>query len=70
MLTGREREILQALADGLSNKAIAQKFYISENTVKKHVCNLLDKLELQDRTQAALFAFSRGLGRAKDSALK
>jgi DNA-binding NarL/FixJ family response regulator len=70
MLTGREREILQALADGLSNKAIARKFYISENTVKKHVCNLLDKLELQDRTQAALFAFSRGLGRAKDSALK
>lgn len=70
MLTGRELEILQALADGLSNRAIAKKFYISENTVKKHVCNLLDKLELEDRTQAALFAFSRGLGRTKDSALK
>lgn len=65
MLTTRELEILKALAEGLSNKEIAKKFYISENTVKKHVCNILDKLELQDRTQAALFAFSRGLG-AKD----
>jgi len=63
-LTARELEILRALADGLSNREIAKKFYISENTVKKHVCNILDKLELQDRTQAALFAFSRGLGKS------
>ncbi|NLZ92767.1 MAG: response regulator transcription factor [Firmicutes bacterium] len=61
-LTAREKEILQELAAGLSNKAIAQKLYISENTVKKHICNILDKLELQDRTQAALFAVYRGFG--------
>lgn len=66
-LTAREMEILRALAEGLNNKTIARKFFISENTVKKHVCNILDKLELQDRTQAALFAFSRGLGREGDT---
>ncbi len=62
-LTRREIEILQSLAQGFNNRTIAEKLYISENTVKKHVCNLLDKLQLEDRTQAALFAFSRGLGK-------
>ncbi|RJX27990.1 MAG: DNA-binding response regulator [Dethiobacter sp.] len=62
-LTGRELEILQALAEGLNNRAIAEKLYISENTVKKHICNLLDKMEFNDRTQAALYAFSRGLSK-------
>jgi two-component system nitrate/nitrite response regulator NarL len=57
-LTKREKEILYALTEGLSNKAIAEKFFITENTVKKHIGSLLNKLELQDRTQAALFAFS------------
>ncbi|NLJ56318.1 MAG: response regulator transcription factor [Firmicutes bacterium] len=62
-LTARELEILQSLAEGLNNRAIAQKHYISENTVKKHIGNILDKMEFQDRTQAALYAFSRGLGK-------
>jgi two-component system nitrate/nitrite response regulator NarL len=62
-LTARELEILASLAEGLSNKAIAERHYISENTVKKHIVNILDKMEFQDRTQAALYAFSRGLGK-------
>lgn len=67
ILTGRELEILHALAEGMNNRDMAKEFYISENTVKKHVCNILGKLEFHDRTQAALFAFSRGLGRAQDN---
>ncbi len=65
-LTLREREILEALAEGLNNRSISSKLYISENTVKKHICNLLEKLEMEDRTQAALFAFSHGLGQNED----
>lgn len=61
-LTERETDILKALAEGLSNRAIAEKLVVSENTVKKHICNILEKLELQDRTQAALLAYSHGLG--------
>lgn len=61
MLTNRELEILKELASGSSNKEIAQKLFISENTVKKHISNILSKLGLQDRTQAALYAYSRGL---------
>ncbi len=65
-LTSRELEILHSLAEGLSNRAIAEKHFISENTVKKHISNILDKMEFQDRTQAALYAFSRGLGKKMD----
>ena len=65
-LTKRELEILEALAGGLNNRAISKNLYISENTVKKHICNLLEKLDMEDRTQAALFAFSHGLGKGKD----
>lgn len=61
-LTKRELEILEALASGLNNRAISRSLYISENTVKKHICNLLEKLGMEDRTQAALFAFSHGMG--------
>ncbi|MGV8147333.1 MAG: response regulator [Alkaliphilus sp.] len=61
-LTARELEVLKTLAGGLNNKAIAKKLFISESTVKKHISNILDKLELQDRTQAALYSFSRGFG--------
>lgn len=66
-LTRRELEILKALAGGLNNRAISKSLYISENTVKKHICNLLEKLAVEDRTQAALFAFSHGLGKKDDS---
>lgn len=57
-LTPREREVLLALAKGLSNREIAGTLYITEHTVKKHISAILDKLNLQDRTQAALYAVS------------
>ncbi|HOL18177.1 MAG TPA: response regulator transcription factor [Bacillota bacterium] len=66
-LTSREVEILHCLAAGLSNRDMAQTLYISENTVKKHISNLLAKLELEDRTQAALFAVSHGMGKNLES---
>lgn len=53
-LTPRERDVLIELGEGLSNNEIARKLFISENTVKKHVSNILLKLELNHRTQAAL----------------
>lgn len=53
-LTPRERELLQALADGLSDKDIAQRFQISVRTVQTHMANLLDKLEVESRLQALL----------------
>lgn len=55
-LTERELEVLRLLARGLSNKAIALELQVSEKTVKTHVSNILAKLHLADRTQAALFA--------------
>ncbi len=54
-LSPRELEILDYLGRGFSNRSISEKLYISENTVKKHVGNILTKLNLSDRTQAALF---------------
>ena len=59
-LTAREKEVLRALGEGLSNRDIAEKLYITEYTVKKHVSQILSKLELADRTQAALYAHSKG----------
>ncbi len=55
-LTLREMEVLHKLGDGLNNYQIAKELFISENTVKKHVSQILAKLNLQDRTQAALYA--------------
>ncbi|MFN2746841.1 MULTISPECIES: response regulator [Bacillus] len=55
-LTNREKDVLFEIAQGKSNKEIAASLFISEKTVKTHVSNLLSKLELSDRTQAALFA--------------
>jgi DNA-binding NarL/FixJ family response regulator len=60
-LTPRELQVLRALAKGLSNSDIAGQLYITESTVKKHVGQILSKLELTDRTQAALYAVSRGV---------
>lgn len=60
-LTPRETEILRLVAHGLSNKRIAQQLNLSELTVKTHVSNLLSKLGLSSRTQAALFAIREGL---------
>lgn len=62
-LTERELEILQQIVDGHTNKEIAQTLFISEKTVKNHVTNILRKLDLSDRTQAAVFAIRNGLVR-------
>jgi len=55
-LSPRETEVLSCLGEGLSNKKIADKLFISENTVKKHVSQILAKMNFKDRTQAALYA--------------
>jgi NarL family two-component system response regulator LiaR len=60
-LTEREMEVLKEIAGGLSNTQIAEKLVISEYTVKGHVSNILSKLHLADRTQAAVYAWQRGL---------
>lgn len=60
-LSEREREILALLAQGLTNREIAARLAISDKTVKFHVSNILEKLHLSDRTQAALFAAKQGL---------
>lgn len=62
-LTARELEVLRLIADGLANAAIAEKLVISEKTVKVHVSNILSKLHMLDRTQAAVFAWQQGLVR-------
>ncbi|GAB3667006.1 response regulator [Streptomyces sparsus] len=60
-LTEREREVLCLIADGRSNREIARALVLSEKTVKTHVSNILMKLDLSDRTQAALWAVRQGL---------
>jgi len=60
-LTRREREILQLISDGMTNKAIARKLTISESTVKVHVKYLLKKMNLKSRLEAAVWALQHGL---------
>ncbi|MFF9766807.1 response regulator [Streptomyces sp. NPDC053086] len=60
-LTEREREVLGLIADGRSNREIARALVLSEKTVKTHVSNILMKLDLADRTQAALWAVRHGV---------
>lgn len=60
-LTNRELEVIRLIADGLSNTEMAEKLFLSEKTVKSHVSNILAKLHLTDRTQAAVYAWRQGL---------
>jgi two-component system NarL family response regulator len=60
-LTGREVEILQWIADGRTSREIGEQLYISENTVKNHVRNILDKLGMQSRHEAVRYAEHAGL---------
>ncbi|QNE34414.1 response regulator [Leifsonia shinshuensis] len=61
VLTPREREILLAMADGLTNGEIGAKFFLTESTVKTHVGRVLAKLQLRDRVHAVIFAYENGL---------
>jgi two-component system, NarL family, response regulator DegU len=60
LLTRRECEVLQMLADGKSNRAIGEALYISEKTVKNHVSNILQKMAVNDRTHAVVVAIKKG----------
>jgi NarL family two-component system response regulator LiaR len=65
-LSDRELEVLRLVADGLTNAKIAEQLVISDKTVKSHVSNILSKLHLTDRTQAAVFAWREGVLRRGD----
>jgi DNA-binding NarL/FixJ family response regulator len=60
-VTAREREVLSLLAEGLSNRQIAERLVVSEHTVHRHVTNILRKLGLPSRTAAAAYAVRAGL---------
>jgi NarL family two-component system response regulator LiaR len=60
-LTERELDVLRMIAEGNSNASIAEQLVLSEKTVKGHVSNILGKLHMDDRTQAAVFAWQQGL---------
>ena len=61
-LTPRERQVLEALAQGLDNKAIGERLFISHETARTHVVKLLAKLNVESRLQAAIFAIRNGIG--------
>ena len=73
-LTPREMEVLRLLAQGLDNAAIAQKLVVTRRTIQNHVSNIYGKLEVNSRTEAALWAIRHGLvavpstGDARDEA--
>ena len=60
-LSEREQEVLQALSEGYCNREIAQRLFISQETVKTHISTVIGKLGVRDRTQAAVMALRVGL---------
>ncbi|MBS4537207.1 response regulator transcription factor [Clostridium sp. D2Q-11] len=60
-LTRREYEVITLIAEGLNNREIAEKLFISEKTVKNHVSNIFKKIEVNDRIQAAIFAYKNNI---------
>lgn len=68
-LTSRENEVLELLTEGINYKSIAGKLIISETTVKTHVNNIFQKLQVNDRTNAVLYALSHGFKPSKTSAM-
>ena len=65
-LSQREREVLTLMAEGFSNQQIADRLGIGEKTVKTHVSNVLGKLDVADRTQAAVYAWKSGMKQRED----
>ena len=66
-LTNREEEVLELLTNGVNYKGIASKLFISETTVKTHVNNIFQKLQVNDRTQAVLYAINKGFMQRRKS---
>jgi NarL family two-component system response regulator LiaR len=66
-LTQREVEIMKLVAEGLTNQDIADRLVVSERTVRAHVSNILAKLHLANRTQAALYALREGIASIEDN---
>ena len=62
-LTRREHEIISCIAEGLRNRQVGERLFISEATVRNHVSSILDKLDLSDRLELVLYAFSHGLAK-------
>jgi len=60
-ISPRELEVLKLIAKGLGNREIGEQLFISERTVKSHVTHLLEKLNLRDRTQLAIYAYRNNL---------
>lgn len=60
-ITGRERDIMRLVAKGMDNKEIASELFLAEGTVRNHISRILEKLELKDRTQLAVFTVKNGL---------
>jgi DNA-binding NarL/FixJ family response regulator len=65
LLTEREREVFEQIAQGLSNSEIAERLVLSEGTVKTHIKHIFDKLEVRDRTQAVILAYELGVVRPR-----